>query len=142
MGPLCSWGPRGTTLHVHVLRRHWYNVKPIMTLSIKTILSVLNVLTYVITSIKASPIACAVILALMYAEPFKTDNILYKMFMDNCCTKMYHIYQVLVCRIVRYHIFEIMMKKEWFAYSPSFIRPTLSAMNKWPYKKDGHSRVG
>jgi hypothetical protein len=44
-----------------------------------------------------------------YVETFKTAVILYEMFMDNCCTKMYYIYQVLVSKIVRYHICEIMM---------------------------------
>ena len=44
-----------------------------------------------------------------YVETFKTAVILNEMFMDNCCIKMYYIYQVLVSKIVRYHICEIMM---------------------------------
>ena len=48
----------------------------IMTLKIKTIMSDLNVLTYISTSITASPIRFAVILATMFVSTFKTAVIL------------------------------------------------------------------
>jgi len=35
MGPYARGPLRATALRAHVLRRHWYDVKPIMTLPIK-----------------------------------------------------------------------------------------------------------
>jgi hypothetical protein len=54
-----------------------FDVKHIITLSIKATTSVLKVLTYIITSITTHPIRLAVILAIMSVSTFNSDVILY-----------------------------------------------------------------
>jgi len=54
-----------------------FDVKHIITLSIKATTSVLKVLTYIITSITAHPIRLTVILAIMSVSTFNSDVILY-----------------------------------------------------------------
>jgi hypothetical protein len=54
-----------------------FDVKHIITLSIKATTSVLKVLTYIITSITARPIRLTVILAIMSVSTFNSDIILY-----------------------------------------------------------------
>ena len=53
------------------------DVKPIMTSSIKTIMSVLKTSTDIITNIPAQPIGLAEILAIMSVSTFKIAVILY-----------------------------------------------------------------
>ena len=50
----------------------------LLMLQIKTITSVLKVLTYIITSITACPISLTVILVIMSVSTFRTDIILYR----------------------------------------------------------------
>jgi hypothetical protein len=52
-------------------------IKHIMTLSMKTITNVFNVLTYIVTSIESCPVGLAVILVLMSVSIFKNAVILY-----------------------------------------------------------------
>jgi len=54
-----------------------FDVKHIITLSIKVTTSVLKVLTYIITSITARPIRLSVILAIMSVSTINSDVILY-----------------------------------------------------------------
>jgi hypothetical protein len=53
------------------------DVKYIMTVSLKTIMSVLKILTYIITNIAYWPIELALILVIMSVSTFKSDVILY-----------------------------------------------------------------
>jgi hypothetical protein len=57
------------------------DVKHILTSPIKTITSVLKILTYIITSITARPVGFAEIVVIMSVSTFKTDVILY---ISNC----------------------------------------------------------
>ena len=60
------------------------DVKHILTSQIITIMPVLKISTYIITSIAARPVRLAVILAIMSVTTFKTTVILYYTITDFC----------------------------------------------------------
>jgi hypothetical protein len=64
--------------------------KHILTSLIKTIMPVLKILTYIITSITARPVRLAEILAVMSVSTFKTAVILYVLCLD-CYNKQYRV---------------------------------------------------